>query len=199
LGGWSLPPKTLVRISTMAKHSPSDIDACIIKAEYAAKNALCSIERAYLLPQEGAPAAFILLTCFIDFLGTLYAGAKSTGGTFQKFVIDFMSGYDAKGLYEDLRCKLVHNYAIGQRKYVLTHGNHEMHLKSHESHTGKATILNLEDFFDDVKQAERRYFEQVKQDEGLRKNLSKQISRVGTIEDVQIVVSPHGPTLHGAP
>jgi hypothetical protein len=117
----------------MYEYSASDIANYMAKAEYAANNALWSIERAYLPPQEGATAAFILLTCFIDFLGTLYAGSDSTGTTFRTFVTDFMRqtydgvGYDAKALYSDLRNKLVHNYAIWHGEYVLTHGHPEKH------------------------------------------------------------------------
>jgi hypothetical protein len=173
----------------MPKYSSSEIASCVAKAENAANNALWSIERAYLPPHEGAPAAFILLTCFIDFLGTLYAGSESKGDTFRSFVDAFMQqtyngvGYNANELYSNLRNKLVHNYAIWQGKYVLTHGHPEKHFVTH---AGRVIILNLENFFNDVKQAAQEYFAQVKQDVDLQQKLSDRISTVGTIKDVEI-------------
>ena len=111
----------------MPIYSEEEVRNCTARATTAANNALLSVKRAYLHPQEGAPAAFILLTCFIDYLGTLYAGADSTPQTFMDFVIEFMplshngKTYNAKDLYDALRSKLVHNYSIWQGKFVLTH------------------------------------------------------------------------------
>lgn len=173
----------------MSKYSPADIANYVAKTENAKNNALWSIERAYLL-NEGAPAAFILLTCLIDFLGTLYAGRESNEKTFRGFVSDFFMKqtydgvrYDDKELYSSLRNKLVHNYSIWRGRYVLTHRHPEMHLKPHGS---KATILNLEDFYKDVKQAADDYFARVKQETTLQHKLSDRISTVGTIEDVEV-------------
>jgi hypothetical protein len=173
----------------ISKCSPDEVVGYIAKAKNATQNALWSIERAYLPPCKGAPAAFILITCLIDFLGTLYAGKDSKPRTFKAFVSDFMRqqydgvGYDGKELYESLRSKLVHNYSIWQGRYVLTHGHREKHLKPHGS---KARILNLEDFFDDMKQAADSYFVRVAQRVELQDRLSDRISKVGTIEDVEI-------------
>jgi hypothetical protein len=173
----------------MSKYLPSDFANHVAKAENAKDNALWSIKRAYLSPNEGAPAAFILLTCLIDFLGTLYAGRESNENTFRRFVTDFMKQtyqgvrYNDKELYSSLRNKLVHNYSIWRGKYVLTHRHPEKHLEPHGS---QATILNLENFFDDVKQAADDYFARVKQEVTLQHKLSDRISTLGTIEDVEI-------------
>jgi len=172
----------------MPKYLPEEVASYVTKAKYATKNALCSIERAYLPPCQGAPAAFILITCLIDFLGTLYAGRESGEGTFRGFVRDFMRqqcngiGYDDKELYKSLRNKLVHNYSIGNGRYVLTHGRPEKHLKPH----GKALVLNLEDFFSDVKRAADDYFARVAQEAELRDKLVRRISESGVIQDVEI-------------
>jgi hypothetical protein len=173
----------------ISKCSPDQVVVYIAKAKKATQNALWSIERAYLPPCKGAPAAFILITCLIDFLGTLYAGRDSNYRTFIAFVSDFMRqqhdgvGYDGRDLYRSLRNKLVHNYSIWQGRYVLTHGHPEKHLEPYGS---KARILNLEDFFDDVRQAADDYFVRVAQEVELQDRLSDRISTVGTIEDVEI-------------
>jgi len=173
----------------VSQYSPSEIEDFIAKAKNATKNALWSIERAYLPPCQGAPAAFILITCLIDFLGTLYAGGESEERTFRTFVSDFMKrtyngvGYDDKELYRSLRNKLVHNYSIWRGKYVLTHGHPDRHL---ELHNNKARILNLENFFNDIKKAADDYFAQVDQDAKLKNKLANRISKFGTIEDIEI-------------
>jgi hypothetical protein len=95
-----------------------DFTSHILRVKRAAGNFLGSIERAYLPPNQGAPAAFILLSCYIDLLGSLYAGTEASSKTFQQFVTSFMfnedgsSLYDGTELYRSLRNKLVHNYAI---------------------------------------------------------------------------------------
>jgi hypothetical protein len=173
----------------MGKYSPDEIANYLAKAENAKNNALWSIKRAYLPPQEGAPAAFILLTCLIDFLGTLYAGKKSSVDTFRRFVADYMQQtyngvqYNDQKLYSSLRNSLVHNYSIGNGEYILIHGNPENHLKSYK---GQSTILNLEDFFHDVCQAADSYFAEVKTNPTLQNKLSNTVSNFRTIEDVQI-------------
>ena len=163
----------------ISKCSPDEVVGYIAKAKNAAQNALWSIERAYLPPCKGAPAAFILITCLIDFLGTLYAGRDSNRGTFTAFVSDFMRqqqdgvGYDGEELWKSLRNKLVHNYSIWQGKYVLTHGHPELHLRLHSD---KARILNLEDFFEYVKCVRDDHLTQVAQETELRERLADRIS-----------------------
>jgi hypothetical protein len=173
----------------ISKCSPDEVVGYIAKAKNATQNALWSIERAYLPPCKGAPAAFILITCLIDFLGTLYAGRDSNRGTFTAFVSDFMRqqqdgvGYDGEELWESLRNKLVHNYSIWQGKYVLTHGHPELHLRLH---SGKARILNLENFFEDVEWAADDYFARVAEETELQDRLVRRTSKLGVIQDVEI-------------
>ena len=173
----------------MSPNSPATTQDYIAKARYAADNALWSIKRAYLPPQEGAPAAFILITCFVDYLGTLYAGTDSKPETFKGFISDFMQqtydgvGYNAEDLYSALRSKLIHNYAIWRGKFVLTHAHPEKHLKAHGQNS---RILNLETLFEDVEVAAKHYFIRVEQEPDLQQKLSRRISKVGTIGDVTI-------------
>jgi hypothetical protein len=170
----------------MSRYSSPQRAGYVAKAQNAVKNALWSIERAYMPPREGAPAAFILLTCLVDFLGTLYAGKKSTGETFKAFISDFMKqeyhgvGYDPEKLWKSLRNKLVHNYSLGD--YLLVHNHPDLHLTLHRG----ATVLNQEDFFQDVRQAADDYFAHVAQETALQDKLSDRISEDGIIGDVQI-------------
>ena len=170
----------------MSRYSLSERAGYVAKAQNATKNALWSIERAYMPPCEGAPAAFVLLTCLIDFLGTLYAGKESTAETFKKFVSDFMKqeyhgvGYNPRRLRTSLRNKLVHSYSLGD--YILIHNHPDLHLTPHSG----ATILNQENFFQDVKQAADAYFARVAQETTLQDKLSDRVSKDGTIEDVQL-------------
>ena len=173
-------------VSLISRYSPSGRAGYVAKAQNATKNALWSIERAYMPPREGAPAPFILLTCLIDFLGTLYAGKESTRDTFKAFVSDFIKqeyrgvGYDPGKLWTSLRNRLVHNYSLGD--YILVHNHPDLHLTPH----GGATILNQESFFQDVQQAADDYFARVAQETALQDKLSDRISKDGTIEDVQV-------------
>jgi hypothetical protein len=170
----------------VSRYSAPERTRYVAKAQNAVKNALWSIERAYMPPSEGAPAAFILLTCLTDFLGTLYAGKKSTRETFSAFVSDFIKpeyprvGYDLEKLWKSLRNKLVHNYSLGD--YILVHNHPDLHLTLH----GGATILNQEDFFQDIQRAADDYFALVTQETALQDKLSDRISEDGTIEDLQI-------------
>jgi hypothetical protein len=162
----------------------------IVRARRASTNYLDSIKRAYLPPNEGAPAAFILLTCYIDFLSSLFAGKDASGTTFSDFVARFMASpgqqlpYDPKELYRSLRSKLVHNYAIWNSRYYLVRGHRELHLaKARPS----AQLLNLEDFFDDVAKASEQYFSEVDRDRELQRRLAIRLDRVGTLDDVELV------------
>ncbi len=171
--------------------SEAKVQNSIEQATEAADTYLDSIQRAYIHPNQGAPAGFILLTCFLDFLGSLHAGQGASGNTFKCFVDTYMvsshsgSSYDATSIYTSLRCRLVHNYAIWGSKYFLGENRPELHLKSVNN---SGIFLNLESFFKDVVRAKDRYFAQVKRDRELRMKLTRRIKKVGTIGDVQISV-----------
>jgi hypothetical protein len=174
----------------MTEVASFDYTSHIESAKRAAGNFLESIRRAYLPPNAGAPAAFILLTCYIDFLGSLLAGKDASPTTFGDFVRRFISPsdkpsrYDPDDLYKSLRSKLVHNHAIWNARYYLTHGRPELHLKPVNT---DGTVLNLEDFFQDVEGASRAYFRAVDSDHELQRKLASRLDKVGTLDDVQLV------------
>jgi hypothetical protein len=175
----------------MTTYSPVQKSEHVRRAKRATENYLGSIQRAYIQPPaQGAPAAFLLLACLLDFLGSLYAGEVATEDTFCEFARRFMPGYDGSELYQHLRCCLVHDYSVKNR-FVLTHNHSNLHNRS--DHGSGRTVLNLENFFNDVQQAAERYFTQVGKNPALQWKLSQSIGKRGTIEDIQLVVESTGP------
>jgi hypothetical protein len=103
--------------------------------------------------------AFILASCYIDYLAGFRYGKQSKGKDYMNFVRDyFNSKYDPGKLYEDLRCKLVHNYSEGG-SYTFTDNHHELHKTKISD--GRI-ILNLEDFISDIENAMNTYFEELR-------------------------------------
>lgn len=113
------------------------------------------IERASIYG-EAKLAGFILGACFIDAMAGFYAGLKKenvkngSSKRFKDFTTKYLTKYNAEKLYEDLRCGLVHSYAEGGT-YVFTDANKA---GFHFNKTPKSkTILNLEDFLSDLREA----------------------------------------------
>ena len=100
-------------------------------------------------------ASFALCFCFISALSAhryFVPGKPKPGEDGQRFR-DFILKYFnpkyhiyAKELYSDLRSRLVHNYAIGER-FAFTEGNTINHLKIEEDGT---VILLIDDFITDI-------------------------------------------------
>jgi len=99
--------------------------------------------------------AFILGACFLDAMAGFYKGIdreeakRQSGSRFKDFVERYLPKYERERLGEDLRCGLVHVYAEGGT-YEFTHSKNGFHFA--KSSRGK-TILNLEDFLEDLKEA----------------------------------------------
>ena len=117
------------------------------------------IERASIV--GGAKlAGFILGACFIDAMAGFYAGInkgesnKKSGLRFKTFVRRYLKKYDSQKLWEDLRCGLVHMYAEGG-SYVFTDAN-KAGYHFNKIADGR-TLLNLEDFCADLREAYRLY------------------------------------------
>ena len=104
-------------------------------------------------------AGFILGACFIDAMAGFYAGIdqitmkNNSGKRFKDFVRKYMPKYNAKKLYNDLRCGLVHSYAEGGT-YVFTDAN-KAGFHFNTTPQGKI-ILNLEDFLCDLREAYKK-------------------------------------------
>jgi hypothetical protein len=107
---------------------------------------------------EAKLGAFILSACFIDAMAGFYKGIdreeakRRSGPRFKDFVGEYLKQYDPQRLWEDLRCGLVHSYAEGG-SYEFTHSQPQLHfLKSSRGRT----ILNLEDFLENLMEAYNR-------------------------------------------
>jgi hypothetical protein len=106
--------------------------------------------------------AFILASCFIDYLTGFRYGKPTKGFEYVKFVRDYLKGnYDPSKLYVDLRCKLVHNYSEGG-SYVFTDNHSELHKTTISD--GRI-VLNLEDFISDIEETLNTYFDELRTDD----------------------------------
>ncbi len=93
--------------------------------------------------------AFILASCFIDYMAGFICGQKTTPTDYKNFVRCYLPAiYEPTKLYADLRCKLVHNYSEGGT-YWLKHGQPQLHGQV----VGSRTVINLENFLDDLEHA----------------------------------------------
>ncbi len=151
------------------------IDSSLLEKEYG------DIERASI-QGDAKLAGFILGACFIDAMAGFYCGINkeeakyNSGKRFKDFVSRYLTQYDAETLYIDLRCGLVHSYAEGG-SYVFTDANKG---GSHFKMTPKGkTILNLEDFLKDLKDAYRKWRDDVIKNDNLFKNAMKRYKSMG--------------------
>jgi len=110
-------------------------------------------------------AEFILCSCFIDQISGFRYNIRKVGERYCKFVTDYLPAYNPNELYNDLRNKLVHNYSIGSF-YGVTRKAPQMHLKV----INGITVLNLENFIGDLKQALDKYILELKVDNSVRAN-----------------------------
>lgn len=107
--------------------------------------------------------AFILTSCFIEYLAGFRYGKETTGNDYKKFVRQYLTFYSAENLYKDLRCKLVHNYSEGG-SYTFTDNRKDLHFKKTADNK---IVLNLENFIADVEAALNTYFIELKEDQNL--------------------------------
>ncbi len=94
--------------------------------------------------------AFILASCFIEYMAGFKKGGSTTRTDYINFVKTYLKSYNAKNLYTDLRCKLVHNYSEGG-SFLFVDGKQNLHLKKEQA-TGKI-FINLENFIEELKGA----------------------------------------------
>lgn len=134
-----------------------------------------------LVITRDALIGFIFMACAIDYLAGFWWG-KSTKGqvedAYTKFIDEyFPSGrYDAKALYDSLRNGLVHMFTIKGKKYILTHNNPHLNLKTDRN---GQIILNAANFRDDLIAASERYFDDVEAKPDLLDKLLDRYKRDG--------------------
>lgn len=110
--------------------------------------------------------AFILSSCFIEYLAGFRYGKETSGKDYKNFITNYFNGkYDPEKLYKDLRCRLVHNYSEGGT-YTFIDNHPELHKKITQD--GKI-VLNLEDFVSDIEAVLKLYFNELKSDNAIFK------------------------------
>ena len=133
------------------------------------------------ITNEMGAVAYILISCAIDCLASYWRGQDSTGATYRGFVDEFFAGlYDGNDLYRDLRCRLVHNYTVGER-IIVCWDEPDIHRSCTDS---GEFILNLDQFFEEFQQAKRAYFAQVRSDPRLQEKAVGRWRKVGILSPI---------------
>lgn len=121
--------------------------------------------------------AFILSSCFIEYLAGFRYGKETSGNDYKNFVKNYLPQYNKDKPYKDLRCKLVHNYSEGG-SYTFVDNKASLHGKSTADNK---IVLNLENFIDDIESALKKYFEALKSNENLFKLAIKRYQKLGIL------------------
>lgn len=121
--------------------------------------------------------AFILISCFIDYLAGFRSGKRAIKDDYLGFIEKyFPKEYDPRKIYEDLRCGLVHNYTEGG-SYSLTYGHPDLHLKP----DGERVYLNLENLIRDTEKAMKQFLAEMNALPSLRKKALQRYSNGGLL------------------
>ncbi|MDD4622863.1 MAG: hypothetical protein PHG71_06470 [Kiritimatiellae bacterium] len=149
-------------------------------------NALGDIKRASA--GESKMGAFILSSCLIDAIAGFMKGSDTNHADYKCFVCKYMSTYNKDDIYTDLRCKLVHSYSEGG-SYWFTDNKRTLHLSKH---TDGKTIVNLEDFIEEIESALTAYTTDLQNtgNQALRTSAIKRFDGNGIIQ----VMTPPAPS-----
>jgi hypothetical protein len=128
--------------------------------------------------QDTLMASFILCSCFIDQLSGFRYNSTSVSSRYADFVNEYLPKYDGEKLYKDLRCKLVHNYSLGD-SYVLIRNRKDLHLTP----LGVSQFINIENFIEELESAFALYESDLNTKEDIRSKA------VEFFEDIKIVGS----------
>ncbi len=131
--------------------------------------------------------AFILSSCFIEYITGFRYGKETNGKDYKRFVAKYLTSYDAEKLYKDLRCKLVHNYSEGG-SYMFTDNKAEFHLKKT---TSNKLMLNLENFIDDIENALKTYFDELEKDVNIYELALLRLKKIGILGISPVTVLHH--------
>lgn len=121
--------------------------------------------------------AFILSSCFIEYLAGFRYGKETTSNDYKNFIKSYLPMYDGEKLYKDLRCKLVHNYSEGG-SYMFTDNRPTFHFKKL---TDGKLLLNLENFINDIENAMDFYFSELRTESKLFQLAYKRYLKLGLI------------------
>ncbi|HNY35974.1 MAG TPA: hypothetical protein PLD14_01720 [Candidatus Pacearchaeota archaeon] len=138
--------------------------------------ALGDVKRAMI--GKSKMGSIILGSCLMDCLATFYYGNCSTGKNYRSFVDKFLPQYDSRNFYEDLRCKLVHDYSEGG-SYVFKDNKPIEHLKKYKK--SNKIIINLENFVEELEKIVDDYLKLITNDDVAYKNALKRIKSLGLL------------------
>lgn len=136
---------------------------------------------------RGISLGFVIMSCAIDYLAGLNKGTdqNTNGNDYKQFLRQcdwFSKKYDVEDIYNFIRCGLVHNYSLRAAKYGLMHNHPEKHLAIEDGRT----ILNYEDFFQDIKRLKKEFFEKIKTDNSASERLVERVKNFGFLGPVQV-------------
>jgi hypothetical protein len=122
--------------------------------------------------------AFILASCFIDYMAGFAVGKQSNGKDYKAFVKNYLPPcYVPDKLYTDLRCKLVHNYSEGG-SYIFVDGEPQLHKQM----DGNKMIINLENFIDDLETAFQKLLYQIENDPNCKAAAMSRYKAIGLLD-----------------
>lgn len=128
--------------------------------------------------------AFILASCFIDYMAGYRYNQANTGQAYMDFVNDYLPAtYDKEKLYKDLRCKLVHNYSEGG-SYLFIHGD----TSKHGVTVGSKKVINLENFINDLEVAMDKFFHQIDEDTIIQQKAIDRFNSISILEGKTILI-----------
>ncbi len=148
------------------------------------KMAFLDIKRA----SEGGSkmGAFILASCFIDYLAGYRYGKHAKRKDYKLFVKEYFNDqYDPDKLYHDLRCGLVHNYSVG-KAYLFVDNKPDHHMKKS---LGEKRFLNLENFINDVENAYNEFIIDIEQNNEIAQ-LAQERDKLGILGLVYSPIVP---------
>lgn len=143
---------------------------------------LGSIDETYTATRDGENgstplAAFILVSCAIDFMSGFLEGIDSfepsaSGKLYRRYVERYMPAYNSKDVFRNIRCRLAHNYTVGDA-VALIHNNSSAHdpLGSRGD-----KIINFENFYADFRIGVERYFLDLQKNKDLQKKFLRRSS-----------------------
>lgn len=121
--------------------------------------------------------AFILASCFIDYMAGFVCGRQTTARDYEDFFRNYLpSIYNPSMLYKDLRCKLVHNYSEGG-SYWFTDNNSHLHGQT----SNGRTVINLENFIDDLENAFDKVLGQIQSDPSKNQKAIHRYNSIGLL------------------
>ena len=118
--------------------------------------------------------AFILASCFIEYMAGFVCGGKTKPKDYKDCVRRYLPSYNPSRLYKHLRCKLVHNYSEGGSHWLL-----EGKPQLHGQRINGLTIINLENFIQDLEKALQELLGEIESDPSKKQKAINRYNSIG--------------------